>query len=353
MKGGIHIQMLIIDILKTSTRYLSILMKLLKKSTKPGLIIFAYKGVTKNIGVTKLCRGDQIAEAVFEKHCRVISSHFRSCHIGEFLDEAFAHKNKINVLLSFEGVYHNVFTTALPLLEEYRLKFLLFPHQDYVNGSGLFWLDKARLIFSAVPFAHLSVRGKVYDLGLVSTRKRSLAQFEDYLVSLEKGDREALVDELYVKYLSHIQSVFGKILDDLRPIDGIFLQRLKNHKLCRVGSYLDWQALRSSCSREHIEHELVSLRQWHRKVFEEPIYDICYPNGKTNAKINEAAKNTGFSRGFVLDSITPRKVAQPNGPLPPFFLINRYQLHPHDTLDSILGKASGFYDPFLKYFPWL
>lgn len=344
---------LLINALKLRARYLRPLIERLGKDNSPSLIVFAYHGVTEHAGVERIGYGLQILKDDFERHCRIISANLRSSHIEEFLQQDYANNSKVCVLMTFDDVYRNVVSTALPLLEEYRLKFILFPSTNFVDSPEPFWWDKVRLAFLAAPSSLLDVGERVFDLSTLKAREESMFAFEEYLKRLDNEHRETLVTEVYTKQQPYIQSVFGKLLDELRPIDRKSLEALKGHPLCQIGLHSASHSVLPALSQERLEQELRLSQEWHEDLFHERAQDVCFPNGETDERVNDACQQFGFRRGFMLDVKSPARVRSPGNLGPSFLLINRYLLYPHDDSDSVLGKSAGLYDPFIRRFPWI
>lgn len=326
-----------------------------KRNDGPWLIVFAYHGVTKEVNVEKLSHGLHILKDDFERHCRIIASNFKTSHVDDFFQQIPKNKERVFALLSFDDIYQNVVTTALPLLEEYRLKFTVFPATDYVGSREPFWWDKVRLAFLATPFHQLHIGKHSFDLSTSQARQQSMFTFEAHLAGLDKERREVLVTELYTKNQDYVHLVFGKIIEEFRPVDRESLEKLKNHPLCQVGLHSASHSALPSLSPRQVEQDLRASQDWYQELFHKRAQDMCYPFGVSTQQIDEICQQLGFRRGFILNPRDPARIQWSANSDYPYLLVNRYQLHPHDDSDSIVGKGAGFYDPWLRFFgtDWL
>lgn len=320
----------------------------LRRRQGPWLIVFAYHGVTERSEVANSSYGIQILKGDFERHCQILASLFRPSHVDEFFERESSESGDVHVLLSFDDVYQSVATTAVPVLERYGLKFMLFPASDYVDRTDLFWWDRVRLTFRATASSSIHIEGRSFDVKTAGTREKSMLACVRYLATMNRQGREERVARIYNDNLTFIRSKYGDQMDELRPVTRASLEKLKDNPLCRMGVHSASHCELSRLSQDDLENELRTSKDWYEEVFKTAPQDFCYPFGRTDRRVDEACQRLGFRRGFALDPRRAARVRKSSDSGPSYRVINRYILHPDDDLESIRGKGAGMYDPFLR-----
>lgn len=309
-------------------------------------IVLAYHGITKNPVTTRLGYGLHIMDKVFESQCKGIQSFFNTQHIGEIVDTENGYPS---IILTFDDIYYNVFAIGLPILEKYQLKFTIFVTTDFVDQS-LFWWDKLRFAFLAYPLSSLDVDGHLYDLSSVSARENSMFELESKLVGMLPDRRRLIIDAIYDE--QRVNSIFGKVLESFKPISMAALKQLYDHPLCQIGIHGATHISLIHLTPEQLKQEMQKQVDWYYEAFASEPKQICFPFGEANQAVDDACTAVGLRYGYELDPYHPSSLAlKPSK----YQRVNRYVVHQHDTIWSLLGKSYGVYDRLLARFgaDWL
>lgn len=300
---------------------------------EPTLVVFVYHGVTGQSQVARVSYGLHLEEQLFAEHCREIAKAFTPCHPSEFAALEEGAPPRAYALLTFDDVYDNVVTTALPILERFGLKCMLFLTTDYVATAKLFWWDRVRLAFLCAPYASLTIGDRHYELGTLSARERSAVAFEAVIAGMDATGREALVDELYEPVRRYIESVFGKAMPGFAALQAQSLARVAEHPLCRVGLHTASHPDLTLVTRDVLRDELERCQQWHQSWKQRNAEDICFPFGAANSLVESAAVAAGFCRGFSFAPHRAPYVRLPEARSKCWSIFNRcvFQLNPRDV----------------------
>lgn len=308
------------------------------------LVILAYHGVTNLLQHVPLGYGLQLWHEIFDFQCSVIKTSFKTAHPGEFFNSPPDSDQAISVLFSFDDVYENVISIAVPILEKYQLKYILFPSSQFANEEGLFWWDKLRFALLTTPYTKVEVENRLYDLGARFERENSIFRLEAYLADRPSNRRAMIIDELYDP--KRVEATFGKILSAFRPASSEALQSIKNSPLCQVGVHSATHPDLKGLSSDEMRREFVEQSKWYMNVFGEMPQDICFPFGETSPILNSLCQEYGFLRGYTL---TSSKTGQNFwNKSDSYRVLNRYSLHPDDTAATIIRKVQGDFDIPLK-----
>lgn len=308
------------------------------------LVILAYHGVTNLSQVVSLGYGLQLWHEIFDQHCSVIKKYFKSTHPDEFFDSPPDSDQKISVLFSFDDIYENVISVAVPILEKYQLKYILFPSSRFATGNGLFWWDKLRFALLTTPYTKVEIENRLYRLRTRSEREVSIFQLEAYLANRPPNVRDSIIDDLYDP--KRVEATFGKILSAFRPAPTETLQAIRNSPLCRIGVHSATHPDLKGLSGDEIRSEFVEQGNWYKNNFGEMPQDICFPFGETSPGLDGLSQESGFLRGYTLTSSKTGQNFWSKSDT--YRILNRYSLRPDDSVAIIKSKVRGAFDIPLK-----
>lgn len=274
-------------------------MTIFKKQNK-GLFVLCYHGITDKEYLFNLSLGLQLHYNYFESHCKVLASKFTNCSTEEFFDSEISQTTKNAFYISFDDAYQNIIEYALPILEKYKIKFIIFPSTNYVDND-LFWWDRFRFSVLASPFGFYEFKNNRYFLKDLNDKFKFINMFEPDLAVMNLFERNKIVSYLWSKNLNYIESMFGKVLYQFKPITSASLLEVSKNPLCTIGSHGAEHLVMDFLDDDSIKSELQLSKNWLKQKVGLNVNSYCFPNGSTNVFSNHLATEMGYKYGYVID----------------------------------------------------
>ncbi len=198
------------------------------------------------------------------------------------LDEALQSSQEY-ALITFDDIYHDVVTCALPVLEAFGASALLFIAGGYL-GETCFWWDQLEAIYS---HGHQGDQNAAITSTWQWLRDRSL---EEKL--------------LVVNHMARLQPA-ASVPPGCRPLNPVELKALSEHPSVRFGGHTmthPWMpALHFARMRQEIEAGTELLRQL---TGQQPMA-FAYPFGAWNRKARRAVARSGYPLAFTTERPSP------------------------------------------------
>ena len=224
-----------------------------------------------------------VTRACFAEQLEALASRMTLLDLSRIsLDEALQSSQEY-ALITFDDIYHDVLTYALPVLETFGASALLFIAVGYL-GEPYFWWDRLEAI---------------YSLGHQEDPNASIIRTWEWL-----RDRPLEQKLLVVNHMARLQPA-ASVPPGCRPLTPAELQTLAEHPSVRLGAHTvthPWMpALNSPTMREEIERSTDLLRQLTGK---QPLA-FAYPFGAWNRKARRAVARSGYPLAFTTERPSP------------------------------------------------
>lgn len=230
-----------------------------------------------------------VTEAHFAEHLRALSGHMELLNLGRMsLGEAFNAPEDF-ALITFDDIYFEVVSNALPTLEELGASCLLFIAGSFLNRPS-FWWDELQALHQ-----HLPEPQRVKELGTTWQWLR---------------DRPLDEKDWVVQHMAHL----GRRVDiapSCRPLRREELADIARHPSVRFGAHTmthPWlPALGPDEMRDEVERGRELLKT---STGQEPLA-FAYPFGGWNDEVRNAVAKAGYTFAFTTQ---PPPVPFPTGP---------------------------------------
>lgn len=246
--------------------------------------VLFYHGVAERI-VDAGIESESIQAVDFERQLKYIRKHFNPIGANEFYERFLSGKwDGREILLTFDDGYRNMLSTALPLLEKYKVPFTLFLTVDNITDSKLFPTTINRLVNLAS-----SARTNPAICSEVSTELKTLP--------IDQVERitDELLDRISPEELSGLREKYSSV----NPLNWEECRRIAESPLCTIGSH----CMSHICC--HAAQDLSEVRRQFeesRKEISQRLKVACdflsYPNGNYTNDVKKIAENCGYKMAF-------------------------------------------------------
>ena len=246
--------------------------------------VLFYHGVAERIADAGI-ESESIQAVDFERQLKYIRKHFNPVSTDEFYERFISGKwEGREILLTFDDGYRNMLSTALPLLEKYKVPFTLFLTVDNITDNNLFPTTINRLVNLAS-----SAKTNPSICSSVSTKLKTLPinQVEQITAELSERISHEELSELREKYSS------------VNPLNWEECRRIAESPLCTIGSH----CMSHICC--HAAQDLSEVRRQFeesRKEISRKLKVACdflsYPNGNFTNDVKKIAESCGYKMAF-------------------------------------------------------
>ncbi len=190
------------------------------------------------------------------------------------------------VAVTFDDGYRDNFQQAAMILERHGLRGTFFVSTDFAPGGGILWCDAAARAWredrQSCRLALAEATGSPADDGAVAT----LDAWMGRLKRLGHARRNAVVAALGPREPDDFEA----------PMDAMMLRSLhaRGHE---VASHTCSHPMMPELDDEALDAECVRSRSVLEELLGAPVEGICYPNGRADARVREAAARAGYRYG--------------------------------------------------------
>lgn len=243
---------------------------------------FCYHRVVEE-PVTSDCWDLVVTRSVFEEQLDALSTRMTLLDCSRVSLEEALQSSQEYALITFDDIYHDVLTSALPVLEAFGASALLFIAAGYL-GEPCFWWD------------HLEA---IYSLGHQQDRQAAITQAWEWLRDRPLGEKL-----LVLRQMARLQPAVS-LPADCRPLTTAELKTLAEHPSACFGGHTmthPWMpALNSAAMTEEIKVGTDRLLQL---TGSQPLA-FAYPFGAWNRKARRAVARSGYPMAFTTERPSP------------------------------------------------
>lgn len=246
------------------------------------LHVFCYHRVVEEpVGYDRWGLG--VTRARFEEHLQALSRRMTLLDLNRVSLEEALHAGDEYALISFDDIYHEVLTCALPVLESFGASALLFIAGAFL-GEPCFWWDELEALY-----AH----------GCEADRNAAIDRTWQWL-----RDRTPDEKALALRHMARVRP--GASVPSLcRPLSREELMAVAHHPSVRFGGHTmthPWMpALDAAAMTAEIEAGTELLR---RSTGQEPLA-FAYPFGAWNGAARQAVAQSGYTVAFTTQRPSP------------------------------------------------
>ena len=204
------------------------------------------------------------------------------------------------VLLTFDDGYKNIYSTALPILEDYKFPFLLFATTNNIENNSLFPTTISRLLVLASSLKRLNLETQSIDVVLNDDSRIQVANKVSMMLKTLPIDQvNNLVDELVGLISEDEYQTLRAKYSSVNPMSWDELKKVSESPLCTVGSHaLDHICCHAKQCESELRHQIINSRL----VLQDKLGIACdyfaYPNGNYTDISNEIVSDAGYKLGF-------------------------------------------------------
>ena len=253
-----------------------------------GGVILGYHRVAEDPGDPwKLC----VSPADFESQMEILRRDFEPVRLSAV--GSARRGGPLEVAVTFDDGYADVFTGAVPILERHSIPATVFVVPAAIDGS--FWWDRLRAILAAPaslperlePSDTIRSPGWSRDEGLPVLHTR----LHRALRTLDHDPREAALRELGEWAGSRPdEATVPPVLSTAQ------LDALGSHALIEVGSHTATHADLSALTPEDLDHEIGGSRLELARLVGRDVESFSYPHGGLGPSVRERVMRAGYRR---------------------------------------------------------
>ena len=269
------------------------------RSTENKLVILLYHGVTKfeNNGICNK-QGKHISEKEFREHMLFIKQHCTPLSIDDWLSLRNGNNMPKNpVIVSFDDGFENNFTTACPVLEEFKIPAIFYISSGMIGTHKMFWVDIIEDLINRTEAKRISLkleRIDEFDLLGEDNKFKTLLKIKSFCKAKPNNIKNKVISDLQIA--TNVEpSCFAN--PNYKSMSWDQLIKLANNPLFTIGGHSLNHNILSSLSNKDLESEVIQSLEMLEDKLGHPINHYSYPEGQPihfNEKVIEVLKNNGI-----------------------------------------------------------
>jgi peptidoglycan/xylan/chitin deacetylase (PgdA/CDA1 family) len=238
-----------------------------------------------------------VSPAELEAHLRFLAQHARPVPLRQAAEEvAEGRIPPRTVVVTFDDGYEDTLTTALPLLQRFRIPATVFVTTG--NPGQPFWWDTlAEIVRQADAFPeHVVLDHPGGGVPLPTRdRPRFLAQVSRSLRTMEVAERASA--------LAILARACGAahVIPAVRALTAAEIRSLASDPLIEVGGHTVTHPPLADVPRARQEMEITDARQALERLLGQPVRAFAYPHGSHTASARELVRQAGYRIGCASD----------------------------------------------------
>jgi peptidoglycan/xylan/chitin deacetylase (PgdA/CDA1 family) len=256
-------------------RKLGVVSRLARRMRSRSIAIVMYHGVVKRPPpVLDWC---QLDEARFEEEIAFLSQEYRVIPLAEAVDRLSRGLPlpQRAVALTFDDGFRNVYTTAHPILERYRVPATVFLVTSLIEVRQPPWLERLLNALATSPRPSVCFNGKEWPLSTGEQRAAVYQTLSARLKAMEVGKKEEKLAELHEALAGQSQVTLDSPFATMNWEE---IEQLARTGLVSFGSHTHTHQILSRCSLQRQREELSISRDILREHLGSANL-FAYPNG--------------------------------------------------------------------------
>lgn len=248
----------------------------------------------------------KVSRTAFTQQLEALSHFCDFIKPNDVMDASASKSSRLRVLLTFDDGFANNKTIALPILEKFGIPALFFISTENMETGSPFWFD---LVITPIQYLMLDsldlrpVGLKQYDFPQdEGPRRWSVVQSLLTDIKMMGNGSCARVNDI----LRFFQEIYGSSIEDahsrIRPLTRDEIKTMKQSGFCYFGSHSHRHDILTCLADHEIRANLLTSKRLLEEVTGEPIINISYPNGDTNAAIETMSRECGYEWGYGTQS---------------------------------------------------
>ncbi len=288
--------------------------RIISALSKHHLMILMYHGVTEKDYTSITPR--HLTSVDFKKHL----SHLKKNYDIVTLKQIFElHRNntitkKHTIAITFDDGYVNNFTTALPILELFKIPATFFISAICTDDEHyILWSDLIDIIRTKTLENYLEFNGhKFYKTGKygIYNSDLNISGF-DYIKHLSPAERDELLKDLTIKY--NVEKMLGDISTECyKLINKEQLKKFAASSFVEIGSHGYSHLNLANIPFNLAEDELKKSKQKLESVIEKEVLSLAYPDGNYNDEIKSDSLRLGYKNLLAVNYLLPSDIKDKN-----------------------------------------
>ena len=290
--------------------YLSHLWKRTQSANKQKAAILMYHGITdQNINLWT-----QVHIENFKVQMEYIKSQYNPISLSELI---LMRKEKrvitdFPVCVTFDDGFQNNFTTAYPILKEFRIPATIFVTTSFVDKTGKYegyiWTDYILMLLiesSKKNFSDTLVGIENESLDTLDVKIQIKEKITSYLKSKSSEEKDRYIaklkEKLEVTEVSHSHPVCSSMSWEE-------LKKISDDPLITIGAHTVNHPILSQIDDTEIEKEIIGSKMILEQKLDKEITLFAYPNGRKqdyNQKAIDTAQNHFDAAVTTIDQLSP------------------------------------------------
>ncbi len=307
--------------------------KVLRNRSPHKILNIMYHGVTESDSTYFSPR--HIEKNQFERQLKYLSDNFEIITIAEAFEKLRQGEtvNEKYLTVSFDDGFVNNLTTALPLLEKYKIptSFFIAGVGAMENEPSYLWSEYVAAINYFMKGSALKVGDQIFVNGL---NKETGVALSDYVKMLPYEKRDQVLSEIEREYRIE-QKLLSLPPEVWKLMDRKELTEFSRSKFVTIGSHALRHYNLGLIDREKAGYELSESKRILEEVTGKAVNSIAYPDGSYDETVKDLAESAGYTQQLAVDYRCTDDVNDPR-------IMNRYGISSTTTYASnmlFLNKA--------------
>ncbi len=229
-----------------------------------------------------------LPESEFEEQIRWLCDNYRVLRADEFVEKALSGAvSEPFALITFDDLYANFRSNALPILEEYGVCAAAFLCTGFARGTRISWTDEIeRVVMNARP-SELRVLGSSYCTARSQDRIDTVLELKRVAKSVSAQRQEQLVARLLEDYDT------GTELAKANMLNWTDVAELREHPLVEFYHHSHGHCVLKNQAAEELQRDL----ERNIGILGDPVY-FAYPYGVRGVHFDDQVKAAIRRKGF-------------------------------------------------------
>lgn len=264
------------------------------------MILLYHSVIPNDSPAERLCAGQALPQAVFEKHIRWLASNHRIVALTEYLagwPQQKLHKDK-PIAITFDDGFGLTFRCISPLLTDLSIPATIFVSTGHLESGQLLWFSYLKALCFEGLYSIVIVNHSHFPLQTIEQRIQAWSQLRTLAKS--SGSPIDFCNRLAKAYplTSEVVSIYAGMTHEQ-------IKKACASGILEIGAHTITHAYLDQLTRENQEQEIQESRRVLSKITRRPIRYFAYPAGDYNHDTLELVKAAGFDASFA---VIPKKI---------------------------------------------
>jgi peptidoglycan/xylan/chitin deacetylase (PgdA/CDA1 family) len=235
----------------------------------------------------------------FAKQIGYLAKNFRCVSLATLVNELNLGAIKpYTVTVTFDDGFRNNYTTAFPILKQYRVPATIFIPTQYIGSTRLLWPEYLACILALSKHATTDILGRSFPLRTPEEKTAAYKALTRSFKAYHPDDIDAEIEHLMQRVgLSREEVEQSSVYSSLRMLDWPEIDELRESRLIEIGSHTISHRRLHQLSTDEALYEIVeSRRDLEQKIGK--VKWFAYPYGGREDDFTDEHRNMAIQAGY-------------------------------------------------------